>query len=553
MPTSEQIQYTRLNNFTPGIYSDSQSALTTRSATPAPLGAAQQTNTYRCIGLPGGGLAPLPGNTALYTVPNGANDSATVYYPTMIAVITPISTPLSPGVQTGANPDELIFGLNYVTTAPATKTYVYSLNMPGITGSGTPTATAIYAATSGTILNGQSHAVTTIHPTDYTQPGNPTFIFDANNASLCLAYPNPSALTTYGTFAWTPFTGQVLAHQGRMVTLTNSSYSHPGASLTNNEQINFNDPPNSFTDPTHIQHEVFVPETPFGYGAWGSISIGELFLVKHLGGAVYVTGDLANPSITRLPAIQSTGGLISMSISTPVGFMYPTASSGMYLWNGGSTAQKISQQLDDTFYIITQPIRNSGILVQLEQWQEWVLCSNNWLYDTTTTSWWRLDDPTLTSTGITSLLFRYYARSFYDNIMYAAVDNYTNAANPNVIWQYDRNNPAASFSWQSHPIPVSTEKMVEVRELILTAQGSGKITITLTDASGNQQKLYFFIDSLYQPVRLRQRCGISGYNLIVRIESATGQITLVSSPINPAPVIYELDIGWVESNLASSI
>lgn len=580
MPSGEIKQYTQLKDFTRGIYSASMRSLSSTAFVPAPLGAAQQTNTYRCIGIPTGGLAPLPGNTAIYGVPAGNQDSASVYYPSMLAVMGPLGTPPTPGVIAGTgNPDELIFGLNYVSSFFAgvkqnTNVYSLAMNQTLNTGLQFPPTNQIYGASVGTanIINGQSHAITRVHPTDYTLPGNPTLYFDDNNAgglgvsSSLLAYPNPNTPTLYTNFNYTPFTGQVFGHQGRVVTLLSQYFTHPGTNLKNNEQMNFNDPPNSFTDPTTGKNQVFVPESPFGYGAWGSISIGELFMVKHHGGAVYVTGDIANPTITRLPAVPSTGGLLSLSASTPIGFMYPTQSSGVYLWNGGNTSQKISQQLDDSFYVYPQAILNTGVIVQLEQWQEWVLCTNNWLYDTVTRSWWRLDDPTqsFTSTspinyGVPKLVYRYFARSFFDNIMYCVVDNYQNVTSGSyAIWQYDRGVPASSYSWQSHPIPVTTELMVDVREIVVLAQGNGQVSITLTDAEGNPQSdgpNVFIINSPNQPQRLRQRTQIHGYNIMVRVQSQSQPGAQPVAPNNPlpAPVVYEVNLGWLESTMTASV
>src|SRR4051794_33970522 len=47
-----------LNDFSPGIIQ--RTGVQTATTSPASMGAAQVTNTYRCIALPGGGLGPLP-------------------------------------------------------------------------------------------------------------------------------------------------------------------------------------------------------------------------------------------------------------------------------------------------------------------------------------------------------------------------------------------------------------------------------------------------------------------------------------------------------------
>lgn len=563
--------YIRLKDFTPGIYSASMRSLASTAAVPAPLGAAQTTNTYRCIALPQGGLAPLPGNSTVYGVP--IPDQSNVqnggrYYPTMIRAFGAITPTVA-----GANPEELFFGLGYIFKNSGAqplqpRLWVYRLQM-WAAASNFPPADSIFgviatAANTNTLF-GQSHCITRIHPTTYTSPGTPIFVFDQNNGTsaefAALLWPNPSTPTVNQSFSYSGKQLNVFAHQGRVVCLVAAQYAHPGVQpVAINEQINFSDPPNSFSDPTSLQDQVFVPENPIGYGAWGSMSVGELFLVKHLGGAVYVTGDIANPTVTRLPGVVSTGGLISMSASTPIGFMYPTLSSGMYLWNGGNTSQHISKQLDDSFYNIPSVVGFQGVSCQVEPWADWVLVSNNWLYDTITRSWWRLEDPTQTlpNFGIpTGPIFRYYSRSYADNIMYASVDSFVNNVSGSFpIWVYDRTKPAFSFSWQSHPIPVTTQKTVDVVELILLAQGQGQVYVTLTDANGNPQQNgpdTFNINSPNQPVRLRLRTYISGYNIVVRIQSqAIPEVNAAGTQTFPAPVVYELDLGWRESNLAAA-
>lgn len=576
MPSGSIRDYVKLKDFTPGIFSGSMNALSAHAAVPAPLGAAQQTNTYRCIGRSAGGLFPLPANTSIYAVPLGTQDSNNgFYYPSMLGVLGPINFATPGPKNSGAFPDELIFGVGFISGIDPNfkqNNFVYSLLMSLQVGSGSPSAVQVYSSVttppSSNFLNGQSHAVTRVHPTDYTLPGNPVFVFDDSPTQALILYPDPANALAYSNKSWTPFQGQVVGHQGRIVTLRLLTLNHPTGSLNVNEQVNFNDPPNNNNIPISAQNEVFVPEAPSGYGAWGSMSVGELFLVKHMGGAVYVTGDIANPTITRLPAVQSTGGLISIGASTTAGFMYPTLSSGMYMWNGGNTAQKISQQLDDQFFIIPQDFTNTGVFVQCEQWQEWVVVSNNWLYDTVTGSWWRLDDQTQhfdgkngqPQYGIPNLVFRYYARGTQDNIMYAVVDKITNQPfGSYAISQYDRNVGANSFSWQSHPIPVTTELMVDVRELVLTAQGSGEVWVTLTDSEGNIQPDgpdKFRINSPNQPQRLRLNTHAHGYNIVVQIQSfGNPQLRPPSGagPLFPAPVVYELDIGWAESTMTARI
>ena len=65
---TRQLQFIDIDDFTPGCYDASPNAVSTPSSTPgpfpAPLGAADASQTYQCIALRNGGIGPLPGNTS---------------------------------------------------------------------------------------------------------------------------------------------------------------------------------------------------------------------------------------------------------------------------------------------------------------------------------------------------------------------------------------------------------------------------------------------------------------------------------------------------------
>jgi hypothetical protein len=70
MPSSSRrdpLQTLEITDFTPGIHS---AGGTPTRLIPAPLGAAQLTNTYRCIGLKNGGLGPLPAIARAFDAPS---------------------------------------------------------------------------------------------------------------------------------------------------------------------------------------------------------------------------------------------------------------------------------------------------------------------------------------------------------------------------------------------------------------------------------------------------------------------------------------------------
>ena len=63
-------------------------------------------------------------------------------------------------------------------------------------------------------------------------------------------------------------------------------------------------------------------DTAARIGTLGVVTIDQLLVVKHFGGGALVAGDLDSPTITRLPYIESTGGLVCKGAHTPAGFVY---------------------------------------------------------------------------------------------------------------------------------------------------------------------------------------------------------------------------------------
>lgn len=564
MPIPDRLQYVEIDNFSPGIWSTSGRVITS-GGVKAPQAAADPTNTFRCYALASGALAPLPGLAASYTLPAwdiaaNVNNSGAFY----ITAITSFSLAVS--TIASAPPEQLIVGVQYDFNnggTPQPRLRVSKLDLwntvPGLNV--TPASTTLYtfnsnpADLSTNIWAAQSTAISRANATDPTQPGQPYVAMDnrlgsgsglgANNQILVFPdVANPTGNTMIAK--WTGHRGPVIAHQGRLVQLQTALYNTGSAvSITTNEQVSFTDPANSYPAGFGTQNEVFVGEFPMGYGAWGSQSVGELFLVKHQGGAVYVTGDIANPTVTRLPGVTSTGGVESQSASTVAGFFYPTATAGMWAWNGGNTSRKISLQLEDSFWQVpnwtaTLPGNipgspNFGIQCKSEEWNQWVIISNNWVYDTATSAWWRLDDPSVRTYAMMS-------RGWNDRYMFMAVNQYTGAANT-AIYTYDRTIPATSYRWQSHPISVSTLRMIDVRKVGVVAQGTGTVKISLVDYGGNVLSQQTATLTQTVPQRFDMSTTARGYNIAVRVDA-------VGSGTNPAPLLYHLSLGYHDTTQA---
>jgi hypothetical protein len=349
-----------------------------------------------------------------------------------------------------------------------------------LSGTGTiPPGTTIFSIVGNTLTmsaEATGSGTATIGDSSVTQPGNPTIAFpsgppaQASGVTQVYMYPdpgNPSSYTPLGLISGSPgaqtsVAGQVIAHQNRVLVFAATNYIWPGSTLFfTNENINFTDPPNSTI--LGDQLTVLVAEEPYGYGAAGSISAGELFIVKHRGGGVVVTGDIFSPNVTSLPGVQGTGGIYGRADSGPVGFIYCSYANGAWLWNGGNTAQKISSKLDDNFFLpsVFGAMLSNNYAFFVQNVGDQIYFSNNWIYDTVSASWWKYYPDA--SQGGTDL---YYMNPVSGRYLYAAPLSFSGAGN--FLFRFDTATPAQTYQWTSLPLKLATkDHVVDIEEIAI--------------------------------------------------------------------------------------
>jgi len=277
------LQSILINDFSPGIY-DAQVVVAPSGGPavvgpfPAPVGAADASNTVGCMNLPSGGLGPLPQMVQAhspadfgFSTPGGATFSQ---YGAMFA--TAIN-----GGQTGG--DEIIVNQTYVDSSGILHSFTNSclwntltnhallnLTASGIPGPPYPQwpASVCYPF------------VTRVAPTSPTTTvGVPIVVLPVSSNfttgfNLYL-YPDPSAPTAFGTHQITTgldLTGFAFGHQGRIVQLNTLAYRYPvtpSFGMAYFDTVSYTEPPNS--DTWGNQDEVFGPENPYGYGAVTSV------------------------------------------------------------------------------------------------------------------------------------------------------------------------------------------------------------------------------------------------------------------------------------------
>lgn len=530
-PDSRGLNFFDITDFSPGIYDSSLNIVSNPTGVtmdpgifPAPPGASDIVGTFGCMALPTGGLGPLPAIT--YT-----NNLADL------------------GVSTGADitcftnsfqstPDELIYGITPPPAGGHQTTTFYSYQI-GIGVNQIQTATFTFVANKNfcaypfttSLYNSNDGVYQPVVCLPLTAPDGPN--------SILMVYPSVATPTAFGVDAISAIGGTAFGHQGRIVNVEiNGAYGWPTAlSRDPNELFSYTDPPLTETYPN--QAEVFGPENPVGYGAINSVSAGELFCVKCRGGAIIVQGDLNNPTVTTLPGVQSTGATYGRSDTGEQGLYYCTESQGAWLWAGGNSSSKVSTQLDDGFFygntFTTDPTFTRYFV---QRWGDWMLFNNNWILDTKTGGWWRLDDPS----GPVGEHF-WYAPGYYTYQMYTAPISAVNDM-VNILSRYDRTVPRDSFTWQSLPIKIPAEDRTgTARELVIRASNpygdaAPQIIATLIDDKGNTSVLdtWTMTTGINTIQETRLNAGLK--------QTTTVAIHLSCSGTLYAPVVHALSMGY---------
>jgi hypothetical protein len=529
-------------DFTQGCYSNTPlSGASPAPIIPAPPGAADPNATQGCICLPQGGLAPLPGKQATYTYPIDFVKSSVFLMGFLVH-------------GNLANGDTEVFA--YVEADDGTNHWLQAFSFVPEIFSAILIVNESNPAVAGPVYYGSPWpAMTRVNATDPTSPGQPIIAFvgvcstDANTGYGHLwFYPNPATPTSgVPSDNITPpneIAGQLIVHQGRIVCLAGALYGYPvGGGFLVNEQVCYTDPANSVD--YQFQQEIFVPEHPFGYGCAGSISASELFLVKQRDGGVVVTGDLNNPYVTYLPGVQSTGAFYGQAASTPGGLFYCSDGNGAWYWNGGNVSQKISPQLDDGFFNCANNVpgtQNMGFFCCA--WGEWVLFSNNWLYDLRTNSWWPFFPQVDPDNNAPSSFFHYSLGRSTDELYAAPATIFE--ATPTAFWKFSRETSRSSYTWKSQPIRLTEYRYLNLRRIAIRASNfygaEAGSTITVAVFVGGDNVFSATIpagDIIEVPVTLQANLTSDG-----PADDITISLSTSSASSYAAPVIHSVALGY---------
>lgn len=543
------IQWLHIDDFSPGGY-DGSHISTEDVVNSAPLGACSLRQTWACAAIVGGALGPLPGRKVVkpFSTIGGLPGAAT------LALLAGVA--ITPELNNGGN--ELVTiveaddGTNHFVKATSFNDNTLALNT--ISG---PTQT--YGTTPG-FFGAPYPAYTRMNAggTPGPPPPGPVLVFPspgpsgASEGSLWV-YPKlstPTAFTaqdliTHGSPP-SSISGQVICYGNRVIVIAGVTYQWPtGGGVNTNENFNYTDPPESAT--FGDQQTIMAVEIPWGYGGWGTVSVGELLLIKKIGGGVILNGDINVPtSIIRMPGIQPTGLIVGQARATPMGLIYCSENRGAWLWNGGNVSQKISKNIADEFFDLEHNVIGSNNYgFNVFHWQKWIMFSNNVIYDMDTGSWWQLyPKKGITSGPLTGQDIWWYNQSNVGNQIIVSPLVVTANADPWASY-FDNTFPSPHYQWQSLPIHVTqnADRVVDVREIIVRASDPTATGTATISGSVNGAALTPINPVTIGPnpttVRFNVGTGARGiYDIIV---------TLIAD--NPtangsAPIIHSVDIGW---------
>lgn len=222
----------------------------------------------------------------------------------------------------------------------------------------------------------------------------------------------------------------------------------------------------------------FVEENTSGIGVMASMSADELIVIKHQGGGFLLRGSVESPTITKLPFIESTYGIVSSPALTPLGLIYGSR-NGVFAWTGGETSQHVSPQLDGFFWNHAPNTKYQGHQARFDWWHPWVMVPNGFMLDSRHNSWWRLDNPADHEP------YNVY-RVSQQGRLYAFPWRLTSTAN--LLWnQASPDVLTSSWSWKSQPLVETREQTFKLRDITVLATATDpNSTITVTVSGFNQ-------------------------------------------------------------------
>lgn len=370
----------------------------------------------------------------------------------------------------------------------------------------------------------------------------------AANAALPTAESLFPISTTYKMW-------NLLGHQGRIV----------GQARSSTSGFRFGDATAMWVDDSFIRYSAvhalngtpisgrYGEENFSGVGCMASLSADELLIVHNHGGGFLIRGDLSNPTVVKLPYIESTYGVQVHPVVTPLGLIYATR-NGIFGFAGGDTSKKLSTQIEGFFFRHEQDQANEqyiGYRGRMEWWHPWVMVPNNYMMDSRTGSWWRLDTV--------NVPYSLYQTVPSSGKLYAFP--YKLTTNDSTVWDtYDPTVMASSYQWNSQPLVESRDRLRSYQTVrVIAAPGPhtnlNQIAVTLTGIAQNGSVVssptvtmsFTATDDDCRPVMLQAQIKPNFVAMWTQVA-----ITAVAAA-GAAPKIMQLSLGTADRNRADRI
>lgn len=539
-----------------------------------PPGTLQSSGTFRCYALESGGLAPLPRriNNFFLVSPEDDQEPLNPNYDdlvspeiwiTGITCRNPIFYPSDNTVGIDQNNTDVLLGIEYWydagTEDPGESTHVHSL-LRLLRYQSIPYWREVWdndGAIEGTyVATDRPHRMTFAHGrSNSADPtvGGPVVVAFCVDGYVRM-FPDDTSLTTDTTAALPNDDARplvlpdtVVSHQGRAVIhpllLTDAGFE---AVYTTNEAFYFTLPNDWTTHDTGINGSPFSLqvgwEDPTGYQVIASLSASELVMIKSRGGAIVMRGDLGGSDLqaVRFPYVRSPGLSMCMGSMSPLGFLYPVDGSGIWAWAGGETSTDLTPSMLPDFWR-PEPLHVDGETAtewghgytQSDYWRDWVVLPNNFIYDTTTESLWRFEDPE-------AFRFHKMAVDWRGRFMYATPLGVRNITDPAVV-EYDAFYGATSFQARTQPLSSTLDQQEQVEQVGIIASGKGRVTLTIRTRQNPAGEVRVFevgADGVEGrlPERQMQGCWIAGSHIEFTINAATHDATVNDE--NSAPIVH---------------
>lgn len=558
-------QFLTINDFRPGIVTHTVNNAA-QDILDLPPGTASD-RTYGCYALQTGALAPLPrlrtDLTQVLPIPAGVFDVAATVKPVGLFTMGPI------GIQNA--------GFPFFTQNPIFRDELHLMVQGKTFGGGF--AHSLYwicrelykpvpidvnpnvIAGGGPEYYGMTGTTTRMRRNAFTSPGRPTLAVEWQAAPLKIpsgevdVWPSPTnpTLPVSDSFG---FQGQVVALSGRLLVLQSQGYAHGDALAIfyTNEDITYTDPPNSNIFTTN-QPTILDPDNPSGFMSWGSLVYGELVLIRRVGGAVVVDGDIYAPQVTILKGVKSVGDLMNVASASTSGLVYCVENDGAWIWEGGNSSRKIST-VGDRFYDRPSGNPTWGVAVKHTRWGQFIAFPNGYLWDTNSEAWFRLvsfnGDPIFP--GSMALV---EAGKGNPDFLYCAEDAFIGNG-PTTVFIWDRNAQTDHYTWWSQPIKLSDNMRVDVTEMVLsvtnipTAGATIKVwleddTTIIPDPPTAVPSAQFDVHATTNDIgvqRLRKTTGMSNLMSCRVVISVAA-----TNAADPAPSILSLAIAYEPRNI----